>query len=153
MDVPDWRCIGVLRGLHIGMDDVRTWVRTVKIEDLKLEELTLEVLTFGASLIEGCFPQNLRYETEINPVHQQLLHYLTWNLLGKKVDTYTHPKTWWDAFKDYWYPNFLRRRFPPQFTTIDRYHVCPHINIAWAKDQNPHFHFLNSEFIEKGRRK
>lgn len=27
-----------------------------------------------------------------------------------------YPTTWWDAFKDRWFPGWLKRRYPPAFT-------------------------------------
>lgn len=35
-----------------------------------------------------------------------------------KVDT-TYPKTWWDAFKDRWFPSWLKERYPVEWTKVE----------------------------------
>lgn len=44
------------------------------------------------------------------------------------------PATWWDAFKDRWFPRWLRSRFPVEWRSVDvsqRIYgpVCPHLHV------------------------
>lgn len=65
--------------------------------------------------------------------------------LGMRIDTYIHgmpgerivihrqwPRTWWDAFKERWFPAWAKDRWPVEYDSIDvdeqRYlAVCPHL--------------------------
>lgn len=57
-----------------------------------------------------------------------------------------YPATWWDAFKDRWFPLWLKLRFPPRYKRIFVKEtiykaVCPHLHVRGAND---HVEFLYS---------
>jgi hypothetical protein len=43
------------------------------------------------------------------------------------------PKTWWDAFKERWFPGWANRYWPIEYNRIDvseqQYVMCPHLQI------------------------
>lgn len=55
------------------------------------------------------------------------------------------PDTWWDHFKETYFPKFLLCKFPVQYTTYNRRHtfetlkMCPHIQ---TKGMERHLEFL-----------
>lgn len=46
-------------------------------------------------------------------------------MAGGIVDKHQYPKTWWDAFKQRWFPQFLRRLFPITTVVIETWHCYP----------------------------
>lgn len=53
------------------------------------------------------------------------------------------PVTWWDAFKERWFPTWLRKRYPVQYNNIDIEErtfkaICPHIDMPRGR----HVHFM-----------
>ena len=59
----------------------------------------------------------------------------------------SYPENWWEAFKDRWFPEWLKRRYPVRFREIhiDRpvyKAVCPHLEIP---RQGSHIEFLYHE--------
>ena len=56
-----------------------------------------------------------------------------------------YPKDWWEAVKERWFPVWLIKKFPVQYTVIDidypRYKaVCPHIDVP--KDDKIHWEWM-----------
>ena len=62
-----------------------------------------------------------------------------------------YPKDWWEAFKEKWFPLWLKGRYPVQYTNIDievpRYDaVCPHVDVP--KDDKIHWDWLMSQGLQ-----
>ena len=53
------------------------------------------------------------------------------------------PADWWQAMKERWFPQWLRRISPVQYETRYFARYCPH---AFEGKPEPHFEFLNSRF-------
>lgn len=118
----------------------------MKLEDSVLfKEVVLTKIRFGLTQIENCYPQNLRYETEHDIRLQRIIHHISWNLLGKEIETKKYPETWWDAFKERWYPKFLKKRFPVRWDHFRLYNICPHINEVWMDDKALHLNWIENE--------
>ena len=54
------------------------------------------------------------------------------------------PATWWDAFKERWFPQWMLRRWPVEYERIyidqQIFHaVCPHLNV---KDKSTHVKWM-----------
>ncbi len=43
------------------------------------------------------------------------------------------PQSWWDAFKERWFPSFLLKYFPINHRDIQTYNLCPHIDCERKK--------------------
>jgi hypothetical protein len=65
-----------------------------------------------------------------------------WAAAGQKVEVYVHettvrwPATWWQHFKQAWFPRWLLRRFPVVTATrvvktkvVTAVNVCPHLTV------------------------
>ena len=70
-----------------------------------------------------------------------------------RVDTIEHisyPETWWDAFKERWYPKWMLRRWPAEHVeralTLKQVHMCPHLDIP--PGNKTHYRFLWKEQID-----
>lgn len=107
-----------------------------------LKEVVLQKIRFGINLVENCYPQDLKYDVERDIMRNRIIHLITWNLLGKDIETRKYPSTWWNAFKNRWYPRFLKKRFPVEWDEFKLYNICPHINQVWSKDQSIHIQWL-----------
>lgn len=113
-----------------------------------VNDIVLQRIRFGLTRHENlkdCYPQELNYETFSDLRLNSMIHFLSWNLLGKEIETRTYPSTWWDAFKDRWFPKFLKQRFPVNWDEFKLYNICPHIKHEWPKNQLIHIHWLEKE--------
>jgi len=41
-----------------------------------------------------------------------------WEVLGKKLADVAWPATWWDAFKERWYPAWAKKKWPVRYNRI-----------------------------------
>jgi len=112
-------------------------------DSVPLKEITLQKIKFG--VVQNVFPQDLKYEVEHDIIHDRFIHYLTWNLLGKEIETKKYPATWWDAFKNRWYPQFLKKRFPVSWDHFRLYNICPHINHVFPSNSALHLNWVEDE--------
>ena len=113
-------------------------------ESQTYEEITLQKIRFTASAM-SCYPQDLEFNTYRDMRFQTLTDYLSWNLLGKKIETKTYPSTWWDGFKNKYLPKWLKKRYPPSFDSFTLYNICPHINIDFPSNKGVHLDWINKE--------
>ena len=119
---------------------------------IDVEELVLEKIKFGVAQYHyNLHPQNLKYETDFDVSHQRMIHYLSWNLLGKTIETKRYPSTWWDAFKDRWFPRFLKNRLKVNYDEFKLYAICPHINKDFGKSSEIHFKWLSEATMQNIR--
>ncbi len=74
---------------------------------------------------------NLREFTEarviIDKCTKELCMSLRLNILGRELDQFQYSKTWWDAVKQRWFPNWAKKRWPVQHTVIKLMEVYPGI--------------------------
>ncbi len=78
-----------------------------------------------------------------------MVYNLSTYLIGNKVHEYPvddikYPADWKEAFKERWFPEFLKRRYPVRYkyesTVIHHYHLCPHVEAPWGRGE--HIEFL-----------
>lgn len=50
-------------------------------------------------------------------------------MAGQIIQTYKHPKTWLDAFKERWFPKFLLERYPVEYVIIKTWECYPAIRL------------------------
>ena len=55
-----------------------------------------------------------RVDVEHAPEYGALALQMSGFVWGQELEAhiFSYPETWWDAFKDRWFPNWLERRFP-----------------------------------------
>ena len=122
----------------------------MKLEDIVgkdapiLEEVTLQAIKFALvqHIPKNTYPQRLELEGYDDYLRDYFIRQLSWHLWGKKIETITYPRTWWDAFKNYWFPKWLRKRYPPSFDTFQLYNICPHISFDWKNHSDLHIQWL-----------
>ena len=114
------------------------------MESEKLDEVTLDFIRFGlrSQMPKGVYPLKLEMDRYRDYLHGWVVHEISWMLLGKKIETRKYPATWWDAFKNRWYPKFLKNRFPVNWAHFNLYNICPHINHDFQINQSIHFDWL-----------
>jgi hypothetical protein len=120
-----------------------------------IEELILEKCRFAIQdVVSKVFLENVDFETVYDIVTQNMIHHLKWWTLGRDVSqtvvaTTSYPASWWEAFKERFFPNFLQKRFPVKRvyvdTTIHHFHVCPHVNYDFGKKPFVHLSFLKGD--------
>ncbi len=111
--------------------------------------LILQKLQFADQL---SIPKQVLANMTIEQAEDFLTRAITYRIrgyvLGAKVQEVVEervrvPLTWWDSFKQAYFPAWLLRRFPAQTrgisTVVKHYHMCPHLNI---ETRERHFEFL-----------
>ncbi len=114
-----------------------------------IETITLKKIQFGLrERVSKEFLDSVKIETEYDVFTETLVQGIRWWVFGQKVsesviETISYPDGWWQAFKQAYFPEFLKQRFPVREITVDvikqHFHVCPHLNIA---PQGDHLKFL-----------
>lgn len=67
---------------------------------------------------------------------------------GERIQVHARwPETWWDAFKERWFPQWLLRRFPVSWSEIDvdrplYQAVCPHTSLESLESLPCHLDWL-----------
>ena len=69
---------------------------------------------------------------------------IEWKFFGKTIAKFKWPATWWDAFKDRWYPQWARDRWPVRYKGISidqlagmRVEVPPGAPVRYVIMENP----------------
>ncbi len=78
------------------------------------------------------------------------------NQIHVERQTTAVPATWWDHFKDTFFPDWLRRRMPIRTQTITTetkfIHTCPHLNISGdPNDRMMHLEWMKPPGGQYGR--
>jgi hypothetical protein len=116
-----------------------------------LQRLTLEKLQVRAQArISRAILDDMKVEILSDLLADQLSMSLRTFMWGNQISCETKerpiPATWWDAFKEAYFPEWLERRFFVRYdtTTIETkfMHVCPHLNIAARDEERFHMQFL-----------
>jgi len=141
----------------IGGKDIKICERIEMVGKIErhMEETILEKIRCNITqYVSKRFLDDLQFEKIEDEITGRMIYLLKCWVWGKQVcktveETTAIPLTWWDAFKERWFPNFLQKRFPIKYKTINtvvrHFHVCPHIN---QKTTGSHLTFLTSKPID-----
>ena len=93
------------------------------------------------------------FKQDYDPITQKIVAHFEMYLLSNQIHTETIkgdevPMTWWDGFKEEYFPQFLKRLFPPKirqtFTEHKTIHVCPHLNYRTPSEERFHLQFMTN---------
>ncbi len=115
----------------------------------ELNEIVLERFEVGMMMhIAPALVKHMKINTELDTSLRMIEQsFITW-ALGNKIHTsstkyYGIPLTWWDGFKQQYFPHWLKKRFPVKERELERTfnvtHVCPHIV---TPDNEAHIRFM-----------
>jgi len=145
---------------------------TLKDIEIKYKEQVAKVVLLQARHVISqrelgqMFASSVKLDFWTDQIGERLVTQLTAKLLGNTVHiekmpieslyTKRFPETWWDHFKERWFPEWLKRRYPVKWTEITTLsqqiihhnHVCPHSNRALA-DFETHLSFLFTDDTEE----
>lgn len=84
-----------------------------------------------------------------NRLRARLIHYIASSEPRvTQTGPYRFPATWWDAFKDRWFPlgSWLRRKFPAKYVEFyertETVHACPHTDYDFRDRPLAHIGWL-----------
>ena len=80
---------------------------TVTLDKIKL---------YAYKYFSEAFDDSVSVEIFYKPIFDQWKMLLVRQALAEKV--WEYPATWWDAFKDRWFPNWLKDRYPVEYIHI-----------------------------------
>jgi len=100
-----------------------------------IERIQLNVEEFA---VQHCIdPRNLKVEESADYISDYLTHTLWWKVYGRELEKMEvkYPTDWKQAFKERWFPSFILKKFPVQYTvrTISAMELYPQMSI---KDQS-----------------
>jgi len=93
-------------------------------------------------------------EYQYDFIYDQVEMYMTGFLIGERLPdiTVSYPKDWWEAFKDRWFPKWLRKRYPIilQNHTLSRSVVYPDLKVSLPKNNyKVVFGYTDSESLSR----
>lgn len=99
--------------------------------DGNTQVVTLAIEHFVASLV---MPEiecnNTRFFCEFDERIRSWVLTMIREIPAQEVGSYKYPKTWWDAFKDHWFPRWLLLRYPATYEIIDVVHLYPEFDLS-----------------------
>jgi len=82
----------------------------------KIEEVKYEFEKLASTIaMSDCFWENAEIPalTIAKLAHEQFVRVMiTWYVARRRLGEYQWPATWWDAFKERWFPAWAKRRWP-----------------------------------------
>ena len=122
----------------------------VEIEQ-KIETVVLERLRFCVSAsVSRRFLEDLEVDTGFAYLTDTLVAAVKMAIFGRNIqdtviETFEYPASWWQVFKQQYFPVFLKKKFPIRMISknvvMQHYHVCPHLNI---EPQKKHVKFVSA---------
>lgn len=114
-----------------------------EISRINLEKMQFEISKYIPESILGEARIDIS-ETIKNEMKAEIRFFLYGKEIKREIEeTYSYPRDWWQAFKERWYPGFLKKQFPVKYRKVDKiirhFHICPHLNIA---SKEKHLEFL-----------
>ena len=70
---------------------------------------------------------------EYDPILRGMFLKLTTKVLGETIDVIEFPATWWDAFKERWFFNWAKKRWPITRRRYEAIALYPKISIPEEK--------------------
>jgi len=114
-------------------------IDTLEIERLKL----IAIQEFAKELI---YPQDVKLSISEHThfMFDSFALRMVAEFLGKleKDTIVSYPENWKESFKERWFPQWLKTHYPIKYTEKSVYKVCPHIDIKFRDNPNPHLAFL-----------
>ena len=83
------------------------------MEMMPLSEIILKKVKFGLTdAIDPVMIQDLKISHTADIVSDQIIGRIRYSLAGQEGREIKFPKDWWEAFKERWFPKWLRRKYP-----------------------------------------
>jgi hypothetical protein len=110
------------------------------VKEFILKQIPIQV---NKRLSKNIFFQGASVEILAEVTTEQMLIQLRVYVLGRAVrtevvDTIKYPATWKDAFKERYYTDWMKKKFPVKYTEVDvevnHYHICPHIDSRMSEN-------------------
>ena len=113
--------------------------------------LLLERVRVGAQM---SLSQHVLREMTVEPIIDRAAHAVTYhfetymwgNMVHRSVlKTVRWPASWWQAFKETFFPDWLKRHYPVRYeereTSVQFMHVCPHLDFPESQGEE-HLRYL-----------
>jgi len=114
----------------------------------------LEKIRIGLkSYVSPAVLDQMKFEQDYDPFTDRVMMELGMYLFSNKIHTETtkadFPAGWFQSFKETFYPDWLKSKFPVKytqvFTEVKTVHVCPHLNYRTRDEEKYHLQFLIPE--------
>lgn len=97
-------------------------------------ELTKQRLTYEAEKFASFTKQSMRFwdsidkpEVRVFQDHMQttMASIMTWKLFTRQLSKHKYPADWVQAFKERWFPKWLKKFFPVKYIEIEIKEIAP----------------------------
>lgn len=132
----------------------------MNVDDLpELQRLTLEKLRFKGRMMMS---NEAASEMTVEMVADFMVDSFVANMGGYVWQNQIHKQTtpmslycsWWDDFKDTFFPEWLRRRMPVRTYDVEHttefIHTCPHLPISSRDDLKMHMEWMMPPLTQRG---
>lgn len=98
-----------------------------RLKDLPAEEFQFIIKRLGSAYAQdkGIKVDPKRFMVEVG----KRLVKVVIDVATQEEDLAKYPSTWWDAFKERWYPKWLLKRFPVEYDWIWARHTYPEVEV------------------------
>lgn len=88
---------------------------------LSREERQLQVIQYAmeSSMTEEMLATSIDVYKDLDLLTRSVFYGFRVKILGEQLDVITYPADWWQAFKERWFPAWLKAKFPPQYTRYE----------------------------------
>ncbi len=130
------------------------------VDDMpELQRLTLEKLRYKGSMVMfNEVAAEMTVEIVADFITDSFIvnmgGYVWQNQIHRKVQTMTQYCSWWDDFKETFFPEWLKRRMPVRTYDIDHtvefIHTCPHLPIKSRDELKMHMEWMMPPLHQQG---
>lgn len=94
------------------------------------EKVLLERIRFGLNAhLSKEFAEQIHLTSYIDAFTQSVALKFQADIFGQKLEGIQYPKNWIEAFKERWFPHWLLKKYPVQYTVMDIHALYPHLLI------------------------
>jgi hypothetical protein len=117
------------------------------LQDIVLRKVKFDIRKTVSKQVVSSLSARATSDMLAEQISLQLQGLMLGNTIHREIrGTVRWPRSWWQAFKEAWYPQWLAKRFPVQYseaeTSTEFIHVCPHLD-APLHDYQTHIRFMS----------
>lgn len=110
--------------------------------DLNVEKVVLEKFKYAVShRVDEEFLLTIDVDRYADMISKGVIYQFRTQIAGQKLEDIYYPANWKEAFKDRWFPKWLKKKFPVRFTYLEVKALYPQLHLPkW--EYPPTFHIM-----------
>jgi hypothetical protein len=112
-----------------------------------VERVMLEKFKFAVNhYMDESFMIDIEVEQRMDMIARRVAYQFRTEIAGQKLKDFYYPANWKEAFKDRWFPKWLKKKFPVKFTYLEVKALYPQLHLP-KEEYAPVFHVYRPETI------